>query len=231
MANFTLTDWRLFKLFECIDREARSAVVDGEMQLVKSLRGKRVVVARGRLEPMFTWRAGEAFVWKRSDLAREIPPTDDARDAGDLAWSAARYLDAFAVYRNEDKWVRRLVEAQYQALFDFETLVLDASPKREARVRKHIGWLLAQLGEALVNSFAQYGSEGGRIYAQLVSDNAVLVAAIAAHVAHDLPVRAELQALVETMTRWAVRAAIPMDEALRLSVDVKAAAKDWRAVK
>jgi hypothetical protein len=224
-----LTEWKLFKLFECFDPEARSAVVDAELRLERKRRGKSIVLARGRVEPMFGWRTGEAFRWHGADLAREVPPTQDAADAGDLAWSVARYLGAFAVYRDESEWAQRLVAARYQAVFDFETLELDAPAKREPRVRQQVGWLLAQLAKELQSMFVRYGSAGGLEYARHVSDAAALSAAFAAHVARDLPVRAQLDSLVGTMSEWAMRAAIPPAEALALSIDIKGAAEEWSA--
>lgn len=222
-----LTDWGFFHLLECIDDAAKGSVVDGELRWSRQRRGKLVVLARGRLEAMFAWRAEEPFTWERADLARAVPPTRDATDAGDLAWSAAAHLGAFAVYRDEDQWKQRLEAARYHALFDFETLALDAPAKREPRVRKHIGWKLAQLADRLESGFVRHGSAGGHEYARWVADCGALVAALGAHVARDLPVRTEIEALEATVGEWAIRAAIPLDEALRVSIDVRGEAKRW----
>ncbi|MGZ3448008.1 MAG: hypothetical protein ACXVEF_00325 [Polyangiales bacterium] len=220
----TLTEWSFFKLFECLD--GRGSIVDAELRVTGE--GDRLL-ARGRVEPMFSWRAGEPFLWERADLEREVPSTSDASDAGDLAWGAARHLSAFAVYRDESKWESRLVGARYHAVFDFESLELDAAETRAPRVRQHVVWQLRQLADSLEKMFVRYGSAGGREYTRRVSESAALVFAFAVQVARDLPLRTDLEALVATMNDWALRAGIPMDEALRVSVDVRAAADEWAA--
>ena len=194
-----LTDWGFFHLLECIDDAAKGSVVDGELRWSRQRRGKLVVLARGRLEAMFAWRAEEPFTWERADLARAVPPTRDATDAGDLAWSAAAHLGAFAVYRDEDQWKQRLEAARYHA----------------------------QLADRLESGFVRHGSAGGHEYARWVADCGALVAALGAHVARDLPVRTEIEALEATVGEWAIRAAIPLDEALRVSIDVRGEAKRW----
>ena len=229
----TCTETLFFRLtLRMGDKEQH--VVDGRELHCLGKKGKKTIpIAKGSVEPLFTWRPRRKVEWltPRTELVREVPTPATTEEASELAFAMAHAIDAISVVGDAD-WDRKTFKTRsktYYALTSFAYVGSESAESRGKACMALVWRLLRDTSSVLIEDFTRYGSAGARQYAYRVSDLGALVAATATHYAHGTTVHERLVELASRLQAWSVRAGIPTDEALRVAAELGAEVPAWKA--
>lgn len=209
-----------------------AAAQEGEAtHLTWTRKDDRRTVGEATLEPIFTWTndGTRRVVWtsSRPEALRDVeklPVPQSAGDVVELAYAIARTFGAVAVHSAS----RKVGFGQHAyALTSFRRTSDEPAEARAEKAMRFTEERLEEVSSRLINVVTRQGSGGARICSHAVTDLASLIAALAQYYANDLPIAADLEELVRKLDVWAVRAAIPTDEPLKVGAELAAEAKVW----